>query len=526
MKTSLLSILALAFSFILTGCDKSNPPASNTNSGIATGEIQPARATSFGEVTIQLDPGGNIYGYLSTDQWLAGLATNVSAWGGLFLGLPEVSTEEREQFEPVLNLITDTIKKSGVEDLTGVGLSGVQISPELFRTKLILHHARGKGDGLFWNFMGRQPHDLAGLDLLPKQTALAAFGDLDVLAVWKTIEEELSEIPNLATGLKRWKLEFEKNTNLKWTDVLNSLGGEAGVIFTLDEANLIDVPFVDGLQLPEPGLLFALKVKDDLLYDRVSSQLKQSTMVQLTEEKGLKMCAMPIPLPLPVALEITVARSGDYLFIASSSQLVRNALAARDGTQPGLRKDPEFATLLKFLPAKGNQFMYADKKFSGTLLKLQQQFLDSGKLKAEHVKLLQKLFLKQKPTYGLSIGAHTSTGWQSVSVGNQDSAVAIIGAAAMLPAGVLAGIAVPNFVKARETAQKNSCLNQLRMIDSAKQQWAVEKNKPNNAQPTQRDLTEYLPAGAWPKCPQGGSYTIGRVEAKPKCSHAGHALKN
>ena len=40
--------------------------------------------------------------------------------------------------------------------------------------------------------------------------------------------------------------------------------------------------------------------------------------------------------------------------------------------------------------------------------------------------------------------------------------------------GLLAAIAIPNFVRARTTAQMNACINNLRQIDSAKQQWALE----------------------------------------------------
>ena len=40
--------------------------------------------------------------------------------------------------------------------------------------------------------------------------------------------------------------------------------------------------------------------------------------------------------------------------------------------------------------------------------------------------------------------------------------------------GLLAAIAIPNFVKARETARRNTCINNLRLIDGAKQTWALE----------------------------------------------------
>ena len=43
--------------------------------------------------------------------------------------------------------------------------------------------------------------------------------------------------------------------------------------------------------------------------------------------------------------------------------------------------------------------------------------------------------------------------------------------------GLLAAIAIPNFVKARTTAQKNACIANLKQIDGAKEQWALENKK-------------------------------------------------
>ena len=43
--------------------------------------------------------------------------------------------------------------------------------------------------------------------------------------------------------------------------------------------------------------------------------------------------------------------------------------------------------------------------------------------------------------------------------------------------GLLAAIAIPNFVKARENAQLNSIFNNLRIIEGAKDQWALENKK-------------------------------------------------
>ena len=58
--------------------------------------------------------------------------------------------------------------------------------------------------------------------------------------------------------------------------------------------------------------------------------------------------------------------------------------------------------------------------------------------------------------------------------------------------GLLAAIAIPNFVKARSTSQMNACINNLRQIDSAKQQWALEKGKRATDTPADTDHCPYI----------------------------------
>ena len=87
--------------------------------------------------------------------------------------------------------------------------------------------------------------------------------------------------------------------------------------------------------------------------------------------------------------------------------------------------------------------------------------------------------------------------------------------------GLLAAIAIPNFVKARTTAQANACINNLRQLDGAKQQWALEKNQPPSASPSSGDVSAYLgrgSAGQYPTCPAAGSYTIENLKTAPTCT--------
>jgi hypothetical protein len=68
------------------------------------------------------------------------------------------------------------------------------------------------------------------------------------------------------------------------------------------------------------------------------------------------------------------------------------------------------------------------------------------------------------------------------------------------------------------------CINNLRVIDQAKQIWAQEKGKSVDDVPTVVDLQPYFKDGVFPFCPDGGSYTINAVGVVPTCSLAGHTL--
>jgi len=84
--------------------------------------------------------------------------------------------------------------------------------------------------------------------------------------------------------------------------------------------------------------------------------------------------------------------------------------------------------------------------------------------------------------------------------------------------GLLAAIAIPNFIRARKTAQMNSCVNNLRLIDAAKQQLQLERPTSPISSAT---ITPYLGrnAGSFPKCPTApnNAYLVGAADALPTC---------
>jgi prepilin-type N-terminal cleavage/methylation domain-containing protein len=89
--------------------------------------------------------------------------------------------------------------------------------------------------------------------------------------------------------------------------------------------------------------------------------------------------------------------------------------------------------------------------------------------------------------------------------------------------GLLAAIAIPSFVRARTTSQTNACINNLRQMDGAKDQWAIENNKVDTDAVTTGDIAPYVKGGI-PSCPAAGTYAVTTVAADPTCTIAGHVL--
>jgi prepilin-type N-terminal cleavage/methylation domain-containing protein len=93
--------------------------------------------------------------------------------------------------------------------------------------------------------------------------------------------------------------------------------------------------------------------------------------------------------------------------------------------------------------------------------------------------------------------------------------------------GLLAAIAIPNFVKARTTSQANACINNLRQYDGAVQQYALENKQASTATYTLSLLKPYIKltsTSVLPTCPANGTYTAGgTVTNPPTCSLSGAA---
>jgi hypothetical protein len=480
MKIPGFLTVAMCAGLLVAGCKRNETPpdAPQAPKTVSAAARAPVTKTSFEEVTSQLDAGGDVFVYMSPEKWLSGLSTNLGGLRDVVLSAVDEPEPQREQLRAAFGSAIRLLEASGVEDLTGVGLSGMQIGPDLYRSKFILQRRSGRPKGFVWSVFGDGPHALRGLDLLPANTGLAAFGDLEVAGVWEIVRQELgkSGVPEIAQWAENWPKIFEAQTKLSWSQLLQSLGGEAGLIVTLEPSRPLKLPVGEGIEFPEPAFVLAVRVKNDVLYDRISDEFKKNKNAVVTNEPGLKISSLAFPLPLPVPLHLVAASSGDYVFFGTSPALVRTALAVRQGKEPGLRKQAEFQELAKHVPTEGNSFVYVGRRLTESIQNVQKQVVQSRKGGGKEVALLERLLFNKRPTVLLSVGGQTASGWQSVSVGNADSSALLIGAPAVGVAAVGAAVLFPALTKAKARAQAINSVTQVKQIGLAARLYANDHN--------------------------------------------------
>ena len=496
--------------------------------------INPATPTSFADVTSRLDPGGSMFGYLSTSQWLQQMSDQLQVVESFVRSLSETPDGELS-VTTFFDGADRLLKRSGMQEVTGVGYSAFALAGGLHRSKTFLHRAPD-AVGYVWSFIPAGVNELPGLKLLPPQTVYAAYAKLDLFKIWSIIASEIetSGGDEAKTALGELMTEVHKTFGVDLDQFLEGITDGAGFIVTSDPNHKVSLKRIDGTE-PAPGKIregglaptyslsrfdFALIVGtlDSTLYNTIVTRHELNNDYHVKDEGSLRMLVME-----PVAESLsgwhwTLGFDGEHLMFGTGEHILKQVAAAKSGA--GLKDDEKFAALAGVASTKGNVFTYTGAGFERLRDDLCTHLNAIGESEgATMIKASLGVFHAGGSSFGVLRGL--KDGWLWTKAGTAEPATELLKLGIIKPFRMIAEIVVPNFKRGRAAAQTKSCIRNQEAIDAAKRKWAEAGGFGPSTVPTTRNITRLM--GSIPACPTGGRYTIGAVSAVCKCSQKEHA---
>lgn len=474
--------------------------------------LTPAEAKAvFRQVAVHLQPGGTSYVVKTAPDPRPVLAKLMKGMGG--------ASPEMAQLVPFMESI-------GVFDMRSVGGSLVPAGDGLYDTRVcILRPASAASKPLWAGLLGQAPTTGELLRYLPAESALVLHATPDPKAIWRGIEDGIVafECNGDRARLPEKLAQMSPGDDIGPKELLAVCGNEWAFTLQLGPDTMpLPMPGGQGVQVPVPGFLVVGKVNEgaaEMAVRILKREYARGNIVDTTlGGVNAHMVAEPARGPLPT--QPVVGVTNGVLIVASTPKIFERAVASA-GSGNGLVASPNLGSAFgESGPGAHNLMMYADAALPKAINQVVGaiQNSDGGMNMGSQMMLLSILGTMPEVSSGWT-GRNTADAvlFEGRTKGLLASYVTGQGNVAQL--GMVAGIAMPAMHRARTTARHAVCRNNLRMIDVAKEQWAMENNKVKGDAVSRQDLKPYVhdeeKAFA---CPQGGQYEIGPVGEKPRCT--------
>jgi hypothetical protein len=484
-------------------------------------------APDTAQVAKLLDAGGVQYSIGSGAYEWAALQPTIE----FFSSILSAGAAESGEFPPeTVAAFVELPKLLGLHEVKARGSSTIALPAGGFRSRWIVETTPA-ASGLLWKLHGAAFDPSAEIRRLPPSAA--AVGRFSLNA--PLLRDEIIRFATRA-GVPA-EVIAEAQAGLAETGFpIDTLleGIRSGVTFAIcfNKEFTWNLPVPGGFQTPETGIVFSIGDKDAVLTTFLRTVLaEEGPMVPLTlEVEGVTVSSLPIPAPVPTAVALQFAHADGRLLFATSPLLMQQLLQRVGGKADAAH--PLLARLGSDMPKQVVQLWVCDEQLPLLVGKGVDSALENSPA-GEMPGVGEMLGFYKGMINALSVTAVTSREGNLLHsvllhdfpIASQGSGANLMAAPAMV--GMLAAIAVPAFsqarAQARGRAQEVSCINNLRMIDSAKDQWAIENSKSTGDAVTGADIADYIRGGV-PVCPQGGEYKLNAIGEKPTCSVPGHSL--
>lgn len=432
--------------------------------------LPPAKKTSFYEVTAQLNPGGSLYLYASTEGFIKAVEEFANKLRKIIETQISSSPEENKKVVQIFDFVYGLIKKTGLMEISGIGVSSIALEEHLNHSKIIVHHYKEKAKGLIWQLLEGNPRELDELDMLPADTVMAGFADCKLNILWEWIKKqaEASGVPELKKGILSVEPQLQQ-IGVQLKPILDSLTG-VGYIISLAPDTKHPIP-MGGItvEIPEPALAIVFKVKDDTIFNLLQTRLP---MVKKSEEADSKKLLIPVP-PMPFTVEPVIVQKDNMLILASNGKILDALFAAKE-KKNGLITTGEFKKLSIHIPAKGNSFRYISQRFLQTILDIQKKIVESTKKvsgkDAPGMEILD-LISPEMAVYGVLQNTPEGTVY---TINHTMSIEGIIFLPATAVAGIVAAIAVPNLLTSLQKGKQKAAMGDMKSAAMAIESYIVD----------------------------------------------------
>ncbi|MBM4143877.1 MAG: hypothetical protein FJ225_09855 [Lentisphaerae bacterium] len=498
-----------------------------------------ASKAQFDKIVTRLDQGGDIL-------VVANIQGVIEESVGSLINMMELgagSRPENAAFAELLRKLPSFLQANGFYAVDGLGYSSVPRADGLHKVKLFLSRdASASALPLWRGLMGVEQRESAALRFAPPDTALARTSAAELKQLWALTRAAVRELasPEAAAQFSKSIDGLTPVLGTPLDALIDSLGADMLFSVQLSRETTFAIPSPEGgepTRIPTPSVLIAVAVTNTLLADTIEQKIKtapakpdQPAPVTETRIGATVVRTLNAPAPAPFPVQPTFAQHKNFFLFGSTTDAVVRGIKSFEGGS-GLVASAEFKTAFEDLPMANNALLYLSPRLGELLRELQKNAIERsgarGTTGAAVAMPLQRLLEKGRPLSISAVVMNWKSGVVVQGVTSLDGRHLIAASPFTSPAavGMLAAMAIPSFVKARGTSRQNACINNLRMIDAAKEQWALENNKVEGEEASLQGICEYIKGNALPLCPAGGTYTVGAIGANPTCSHPGHALR-
>ncbi len=493
----------------------------------AEGRDPEAVRQAFTAVASRLDQGGDLMIVANVDGLIERFMTDLVD----IAATTSSDDQQAQQTKETIRKLHSSLKKNGFYAVNAVGMSSVPRADGQNVVKTFVSRDAEAAVLPLWRAcIGGAPRDLHSLRFMPAETEMARAGTADIKQSWALIQDMVAQVapPEAAAQFAQGVAGATAALGTSIDEIVRSIGADStlGVQFS-SEASITVPAGAQPLSIPSPSMLLAIKVKDDTIMSMVKRQVALTGM-PLTESQveGTTVYSLNMPVPV-VPVQLTLAEHDGFLLLGTTTQVVTDAIKAYVN-RGGLLAQESYKVAFAGQPVKNNGIAYISDRFGEIVRDIQESAIDlasaTGAQNQASRDVVRRLINRQH-RYSCAITIMNYKSGVRASGTSASSGQQLVASMAIAPVGLMAGIAIPSFVKARNTSQQNACINNLRQIDAAKEQWAMAQQKADGEELDIPAVCDYIKGNTVPTCPKGGTYELKPIGSPPSCTMPGHALR-